>query len=149
MLDFEFFEKVNVFFLKRLFVVVLFLIQDIVVHILDLRMAIRERPVTFLPTELSLYPCMVVDEIRGIIFHVPNQIRERHGWFEPDENVHMIGDAVDDDWFLSLIFDDPRHIFENLIPPFFLEQVLTSLHSKDHLNINLGICACHISSKIL
>ncbi len=145
MLDLELFEKVNVFFLKCLFVVMAFLIRNVVVHIFNLRMAVGKCPVAFLPPELSFYPGMVIDEIGGVIFHVPNQIRERHGWFKPDENMHMIGDTVDDDGLLSLIFDDPRHILENLIPPFFLEQILTSLHSKDNLNINLGICTCHVS----
>jgi hypothetical protein len=59
----------------------------------------------------------------------------------------MVRNAIDDDGFLSLIFDNPRHVFEDLIPPFFLEQVLASLHTKDDLNINLGICSGHASSK--
>ena len=39
-LDFELLEEVHVFFLKRLSAVVLLLIQDVTVHIFDLRMAV-------------------------------------------------------------------------------------------------------------
>jgi len=54
--NFELLEKIHIFFLKRLFAVMLFLIQNVVVHIFDLRMAVRKRPLAFLPVELSFYP---------------------------------------------------------------------------------------------
>ena len=75
MLDLELLEKVHVFFLKRLLVVTLFLIQNIGVHTLNLRMAIGEGSVSILPTELSVNPRMLIDEIGGIILHIPNQVR--------------------------------------------------------------------------
>jgi hypothetical protein len=31
-------------------------------------------------------------------------------------------------------------VFEHFILPFFLEEVLASLHSEDNLNVDLGIC---------
>ena len=40
MFNLEFFEKIHIFFLKRLFAVMLFLIQNVVVHIFNLRMAV-------------------------------------------------------------------------------------------------------------
>lgn len=57
--------------------------------------------------------------------------------------MRMILHAVDDDRLLSLVLDDPRHVFERLLPPFFLEEVLAPLHGEDDLNVDLGICACH------
>jgi len=56
----------------------------------------------------------------------------------------MILHAVDDDRLLPFILDDSLHVFEDLIPPFFLEEVLASLYGKNDLNIDLGICACHV-----
>jgi hypothetical protein len=58
----------------------------------------------------------------------------------------MIRNAVDNDRFVSLVFDDARHIFEHIIPPRLLQQILSALHGKNNLNINLGIRACHVSS---
>ena len=75
MLDLELLEKVHIFILEGLFGVILFLIQNIVVYILDLRMTIRESPITFLPTELAFDPSMVVNEIAGIILDVPHKVR--------------------------------------------------------------------------
>ena len=56
-------EKIHVFLLKCLFAMVLFLIQNVVVDIPNLRMTVGKRPVAFLPTEPSFNPGVVVDEI--------------------------------------------------------------------------------------
>ena len=141
MLDLEFLEKIHIFIPKCLLGMMLLLIQNIVVYILDLRMTVRESTVACLPTKFSFDPCMVIDEIGRIILDIPRQVRYRHYRLEADKNVRMIRNAVDNDRFMSLVLDDPRHIFENFIPPFFLKEVLTSLHSKDDLNINLRKCS--------
>jgi hypothetical protein len=105
-LDFEFFKEVPIFFLKCLLVMVHFLIQGVIVNILDLRMAVGKGPITFLPTELALYPCLVVNEVGGVVFHIPNKVRQRHGRFEPNKNMNMVRDTIDDDGLLPLVFDD-------------------------------------------
>jgi hypothetical protein len=133
-LDFEFFKEVHIFFMKCLLVMVHFLIQDVIVNILDLRMSVGKGPTTFLPTEFALYPGMVVDEVGGVVFHIPNKVRQRHGRFEPNKGVNMIGDAIDNDGLLPLVFDDARHIFENFVSPWFLKQVLATLHGKDNFS---------------
>ena len=146
MLDLEFFEKVQVFLLEGLLCMMLFLIQNVVVHISDLRMTVRKSPVTFLPVEPALDPCVIVDEICGIIFDISHQIRYRHCRFQPDKYMHMIFHTVNNDRFLSLVFDDPCHVFEHFITPFFLEEILASLHGENDLNIDLGICSSHACS---
>lgn len=58
----------------------------------------------------------------------------------------MVSNAVDDDGLLSLVLDNSRNIFEHIIPPFLLKQVLSPLYGENNLNINLGICAWHVTS---
>jgi len=74
MFNFNLLEEVHVFILKRLFAMMLFLIQNVVVYIFNLRMAVRKCPIAFLPTEFSFYPRMVIDEIGGVVFHIPNKV---------------------------------------------------------------------------
>ena len=75
MFDLEFLEKVYIFIFEGLFRVMLFLIQNIVVDTINLRMAVRECPIAFLPTKLSFDSGMVVDEIAGIILDIPHKVR--------------------------------------------------------------------------
>ena len=149
MLDLEFLEEVEILILEGLFGVMLFLIQNVVVHIFDGGVAVRKRPVSLLPTETSLHPLMFIDEIGGVVFYIPNQIGQSHRRFLTDESMHVVIHAVDDDRFLSLVFDDARHVLEDLIAPVFGKQVLPSLHGEDDLDVDLGKCACHVSSKFL
>lgn len=81
MLNLELFDKVHVFILKCLLAVMLFLIQNIVIHIFNLRMTVGKSAVPFLPIEFPFDLRMVIDEVRGVIFNIPNQIRECHCWF--------------------------------------------------------------------
>jgi hypothetical protein len=89
---------------------------------------------------------MVVDEIRRIILDIPHQIGQSHRRFQPDKHMHMIFNAVHDNRFLPLVPDDTCHVFENFLPPIFLQEVLASLHGENDLDINLGKRACHGSS---
>jgi hypothetical protein len=61
----------------------------------------------------------------------------------------MIFHAADDDRFVSLVGDDPAHIFKDLLAPGLMEKVLSSLHSKNDLNVDLGICTCHDDSPMM
>ncbi len=74
MLDLELLEKVYVFFLKCLFAVMLFLIQNIVIYIFYLRMTVRESPVPFLSVEFSLYPFVFVYEVGRIVFNIADDV---------------------------------------------------------------------------
>jgi len=144
-LDLELLEKIYVSIFEGLFGVMLFLIQNVVVDIADLRVAVRKCSIAFLPAELSFDPCMVVDEITGIILDISHKIRQCHRRFQTNKRMRMVRNAIDDDGLLSLVLDDPRHIFEHFIPLFFLEEVLSSLYGKNNLNVNLRKCACHVS----
>ena len=87
---------------------------------------------------------MVIDEIAGIVFDIPHKIRDRLGWFQPEEYMRMIFHAIDDDGFLSLVLDNPRHIFEDFLSPFLVQKILASLHSKNDLDVDLGKCTSHV-----
>jgi hypothetical protein len=139
-------KKIQIFRLECLFAVVLFLIENVVVHSSDLGMTVRKRSVALLPPKRALHPLVVVNEIGRVVLHIPDQVRERHDRLEPNKGMDMVGNAVDDDRFMTLVFDDPAHVFEHFIPPFVLKQVLASLHGKNNLDIDLGICACHVAS---
>src|SRR3970040_1859030 len=75
MLNFEFLEKALVFFLKCLFTMMLLLIQNVVIYVFDLRVAVRKRPIAFLPAEFAFDPGMVINKICRIIFHIPDEVR--------------------------------------------------------------------------
>jgi len=143
MLNLKLLEELHIFIFEDLFSMMFFLVQNVVVDICDLRMTVRKCPIAFLPAKLSFYPFMVIDEIRGVVLNIPHQIRQSHRRFQTNEDMNMIRNTIDDDWLLSLVFDNPRHIFENFMPPFPLEEVLASLHSEDDLDVDLGICARH------
>lgn len=57
--------------------------------------------------------------------------------------MYMGGYTVYNDGFLVFAFDDPRNISEDLIAPWFLQQILSALNRKNVLNVNLRICSCH------
>jgi hypothetical protein len=80
---------------------------------------------------------MIVDEVAGIIFNVPYQVGQCHGRLQPKEHMHMVFHPIDDEWLVSLILNDPGHIFKHFLPPFLVQKVLPSLHGKDNLNVDL------------
>jgi hypothetical protein len=63
--------------------------------------------------------------------------------------MHVIGDAIDDDGLMALVFDDATHVFENLGAPILTEQILPPFDRKDNLNIDLRIRPGHVSLLIL
>jgi hypothetical protein len=77
-LNLESLEKVEILILERLFAVMTFLVQNIIVHIWDLRITVGKGTIAFLPAEATLDPLVIVDEIGGIILYISNQIRECH-----------------------------------------------------------------------
>jgi hypothetical protein len=62
--------------------------------------------------------------------------------------MDVIRHTVDNDWLMSLVFNNPTHVFENIIPPLLLKEILTSLYGKNDLDMYLGICACHDASPL-
>jgi hypothetical protein len=75
MLDFIFLEKVQIFISECLLAVMFFLVQDVIVNICNLRMAVGKRSITYLPAEFAWDPGMVVDEVGGVVFYILDQVR--------------------------------------------------------------------------
>jgi hypothetical protein len=80
---------------------------------------------------------MIVNKITGIILYIPHQIGQSHGGLQTDECMHVIFHTVYDDRLMSLVGDDAAHIFKDLLAPGLMEEVLSSLYSKNDLNIDL------------
>ena len=112
-------------------------------------MAVRKCSVAFLPIEFAFDSVIVINEICGVVLYISDEIGKCHRRFKPYEDMNMVFHPVDDDGLLSLVFDNSRHVFENLLPPFLGKQVLPSLHSKYDLNIDLRISTRHVSSKMV
>ena len=75
MLDFEFLEEVHIFLLKCLLAMMLFLIQNVVVHILNLGMTIRESPVAFLQLNFPLIHLLSLIKLVELFSHpAPDRI---------------------------------------------------------------------------
>ncbi len=84
----------------------LFLIQNVIVYVFDLRVAVRKCSIAFLPAELAFDPTVIIDEIRRVVLHIPNKIRQCHRRLQTDKRMDMIGSAIYDNGFLSFIFDN-------------------------------------------
>lgn len=63
MLDLEPLEEVHIFIFESLLGVMSFLMQNVVVNVADLRMAVRERPIAFLSVEPAFDPRVVIDKV--------------------------------------------------------------------------------------
>lgn len=59
----------------------LFLFGDVVIDVVHLGMGIIKRSKSFLPFKLRFEKLLVIDKLRGIVFNIPNQIRNTHGRF--------------------------------------------------------------------
>jgi hypothetical protein len=99
-LNFKFLEKVHVFILKFLFTMVGFLVQNVIIDIFYLRMTVRKRSITLLPTKFSPYPVIVIDEVSGILL-------EQALIFQNPEGVS---------WVVVLIFVFTQPISSILLP---------------------------------
>jgi len=110
-IDVKAFEQCQVFLFERLHGMVFFLIPNVSNNGIDSRMAVRERSESFLPAEFSANPAVFVDESRGIVFDISNQIGQRDARIHADEEVYMIRYAVDGDDFLILALDDAGNVF--------------------------------------
>jgi hypothetical protein len=72
----------------------LLLVLDVTDYVCQLRVRIGESPEPFLPGETTDHPPVLVDVIGGGRFDVPYQIRKGNAGFETDQNVRVIGHAM-------------------------------------------------------
>ena len=111
-----------------------------------------ERAKTFLPFKSSGNPSLLVDESRRSGFDGAHQVRQGHRRFQADKNVEMIGHVVDGNELLSLGRNDARHVFLKFIFPLVADQVLSALHGKDDVNVDLRVgigCETRVSLPVI
>lgn len=51
--------------------------------------------------------------------------------------MYMVFHAIDNVWLVSIVLDNARHIFKHFLSPFLVQEILTSVHGKDDLNVDL------------
>src|ERR1051326_4837338 len=99
-LDLELLQQRQIFVLKRSPLVMPFLVLNVTNDHVQLRMSVREPPVTFLPREFPASQFLAVYPIRRVRLNVTNKLRNRHRRPQADQDVKVIGHAVDLKQFL-------------------------------------------------
>ena len=92
---------------------------------------------------------LLIDKVRRISFDVAYQARKRRVRFHTDENVHMVGHAVDCNKFIALILNDPGRVFVQSFLPRWHDEHITMLDGVNNMNIDLGVCVCHCVVQLL
>ena len=72
--DFEFLQKLQVFFLECFFAMVFFLIQNVLIHRIHLGMGVGECAIAVLPGKFIGEELPVIDEITAVVFDIADQI---------------------------------------------------------------------------
>jgi hypothetical protein len=62
-LNFKLLEEFKIFFFECFVAMMLFLISDILIYIIKLRMSIRECAISFLPAKFAFDPLLLIDKI--------------------------------------------------------------------------------------
>ena len=57
--------------------------------------------------------------------------------------MNMIDHTIDYYEFMFFVLNNTRDILVKFFPKFISNQVISSLDSKDYMNVNLCICICH------
>ena len=135
--DVEFAQQSQIFILERFLLMMDFLILDVANHHIQLRMTVGKGSEAFLPMEFAANPTLFVDEFRGTSLDVSHQIGQSDAGFQADQQMYVIGYAVDLQHLLFLIGDDAGDVLVQLFFEGGLNQALSALHSKDYLKVNL------------
>ena len=135
-----------VFFAKGFSAMVFLLIEDVPNDGINLRVRVRKCPKPFLPGKLAVRPDFSVDEVGGISFDIPYQIRKGRVGFHADEEVRMVGHGVDGDKLVSLVLDNPGHVFVKPLFPYGRNQRITVSGGKDNVNMDLRVGVWHLGS---
>src|SRR5260370_22051942 len=114
----ELLEKLEIFPPERFARMVSYLVPDVGDHALQLRVAIGKCTETLLPTKAAHHPPILVDMVGRAGLDVPNKVRQSDVWFEPTENLRVIGHAVDGDELLALTGHDARDVLVQFLLAF-------------------------------
>ncbi len=142
-LDFELFEKLNVFIAERPDRVMFYLVLDKSYDSGNLRMAVGKCPKPFLPCEMARNPSFAIDEVRRAVFDVAHEVRKGQFGLEADKQVRVVRHAMNRQKLLRTLCDDTADLFMKFFFEFRADQVLPSLDGKNNLDINLGVGIRH------
>lgn len=121
----------------------LLLILNVANDRVQLRVTIRKCTKAFLPIEPPFDPAFFIDEFRGIGFDCAHQIRQCHTGFQTNQQMDVIGYTVNLNELLFVTANDACDVFVKLILELRPNQILSSLHRKNDLNVNLRISVRH------
>jgi hypothetical protein len=94
-----------------------FLVQDVLVYLIQLAVRIGKCAISFLPGESALYKSALIDEVGCIILYIPHQVGDADAGFNTEEQMDVVCDTIDNDGFLIFALDDTCHIFEHIVSP--------------------------------
>ena len=140
------FQEAEVLLSKGAPGVMQFLIADVVDDAGQLRVSVRERAKALLPSKSPQHPTFAVEEIGGTVFYVAHQIGERHGGFETDQDMCVVGHAVDGQELLPAFPDDAGNILMEFLLVLFLDEILSTFDGKDNLEVDLRVSIRHVLS---
>ena len=123
-----------------------FLIANVGNDFVQLRVAVRECPKAFLSGKLSFDPMLIVDELRRSSFDVPDKIGQCNAGFQTNQQMNVIGNAIDLQHLLVPVDDDSGDEFVEFFFVLRLNQTLSPLNGENYLNVNLSVSVRHFAS---
>ena len=100
-------------------------------------MGVREGAEAFLPAETAGHPAFAVDEVGGGVLDVAHQVLERHRRLETNQQMRVIGPAIDAHQLLPALGNNASDVSLDLFPELRADQVLAALDGKNDLDVNL------------
>ena len=122
------------------------LILNIFHDCIDLRVPIRKSTEAFLPIEFTSSPFLLVDEFRGVVLDIPDQIGEGNVRLDAEEDMDVIRRPVDGDQLLLLVSHNARNVLVQFLLVLPRNETLPALHREDDLNVDLCVCVRHSKS---
>ena len=108
----------------------------------EMGMRVRKRAEHILPIETPRNPSLAIDEIGCSGLDVTHQIGKGDAWLLTNQDMGVVGHAMDCQQLLPLRRNDPGYVFLELLFPFTADKVKPPVDRKDDLNIDLGVGVC-------
>jgi hypothetical protein len=99
--------------------VVLFLVPDVIHHIIDLRLPDRKRAITFLPIEIA---AMLFHPNGTVALDIADEIADVDRFAERDQQMNVIRSSVGDDQFRFVVMNDSVDVGKEFVFDFRRDQ---------------------------
>ncbi len=110
-------QQRDIFFLKRLLMVMRFLGSNVIRHGWNLRFANRKRAVSFLPTELSHLHFGFIRPFRRIRLDARQHLRHGYRWFEFRQYMDVVADSSNFQQYPAFTANDSTDVTVKLLLP--------------------------------